>query len=176
MSDTSPALRLRAESATFRHVEDKLEVEIILVNEEERPLFVTIGIRQILYDASSRTLDLWLSDHGRSADSPQGRCGTISVPRTQPLEGGARHDLRLEVPHRLTRLVPHPDQSFHFEDLDLSQAEQVVVHVGCSDRPFYYNPKGPAALEQLKAWCTVMEVSARADKPPKNEKPPSRKK
>ncbi|KIH77718.1 hypothetical protein SAMN05660860_01199 [Geoalkalibacter ferrihydriticus] len=169
-------LRLRAPSATFRHAEDKLEVEVLLVNEEERPLFVTIGIRQILYDAPSRTLNLWLTDHARSAEAPHGRCGTISVPRTQVIEAGARHPLHLDVPRRLTRLVPHEDKSFHFEDLDLSQAQQINVHVGCSEKPFYYNPKGPAVLEQLKAWCAVVEVSAHAAKPPKKEKPAGRKK
>ncbi|WP_429884786.1 hypothetical protein [Geoalkalibacter halelectricus] len=168
-------LRLRAASATFRHAEDKLEVEVTLVNEGDRPLFVTVGIRQILYDAASRTLDLWLSDHARSPDAHPGRCATISVPRTEVLEAGARHPLRLEAPRHLTRLVPHEDQSFHFEDLDLTQTEQVRVHLGCSDRPFYHNPKGPAVLEQLKAWCAVVEVDARPAKAPKEEKPLRRK-
>lgn len=172
------APRLTIEAAHCRPVEDKLEVEISLVNGEDRLLFVTSGVRQIRYDAASRTLDLWLSDHGRTAGMGPHRCQTISVPRTETIEPGARHTLHLEISQRLTRLVPD-DDGFHFEDVDLSAAEQFTLHLGCSEKPFYYNPKGPDPLKQLNAWCQPLEVSGRlAERPaPKGKRAaPSKKK
>ncbi|MHB1399207.1 MAG: hypothetical protein ACYDAI_18775 [Trichloromonadaceae bacterium] len=175
MTREQQPLRVTAEKLGFRHAEDKLQAELTLINHEERPVFVTVGIRQVVYEEASRTLTLWLSDHGRTHDARH-RCGSVYLPQMEILEPGARRTIQLSLAHHLTRLVPHPDQTFHFESLDLSPAEHLIVHIGCSDRPFYYNPKGPTAIEQLNAWCNDLTVEGRKIKPTRARKAPQRKK
>jgi hypothetical protein len=47
-------------------------------------------------------------------------------------------------------VVPHPDNSFHFEVIDLQRARSLVAHIAVAEAPFYFNPKGRPMIDHLK--------------------------
>jgi hypothetical protein len=162
----------RVEESVFRRAADGVEVEVTVSNAADRPLFVTVGVRQVQYDPGTKTLTLWFSDHGRDPEARDAARHLNTVPETRTLGAGERLTFAASVPQTLTRLVPHPDDTFHFETLDLSDLRSVVVHVAVADRPFYFNPKGGNQVLQLKRWGEdLMARAKRARERPKGEAP-----
>jgi hypothetical protein len=145
-------LRVQIDRCAARRDESGLEIEVTVRNEESRPIFATVGVRQIQLDPSTGRLDLWFSDHGRDTTADGGRCRMNSVPETRTIESGQSMSFTVRLLPTYTRVVPHADQSFHFESIDMGQARTVVAHIGVADTPFYYNPRRGAMIEQLVTW------------------------
>ncbi len=165
MSRESPPLRARIADCSYWQSEERIELRATLRNEDERPFFTATGVRQIGFDAQTRTLDLWFSDHGRDPQASESSRHPDAVPQTQSVAAGETLTIRASVPRTLTRLVPHADDSFHFETLDLSDVARVIVHLAVSDKPFYLNPKRGTPRRQLIRWGEPLTASAAAGPP-----------
>ena len=147
-----PPIRADIERCVVREAEAGLDVEITVRNEESRPVFVTVGVRQIQLDEARGTVDVWFADHARDVGRPASRCRIDSRPRTRSVEQAAAITFTARLRQTYTKMVVHEDQSFDFEVVDLRKAHTLVAHIAVAEAPFYFNPRRGSLIAQLVEW------------------------
>jgi len=140
--------------------QEKLQVEVVVANNHDQPVFVIDRVRRIQYDEGEGTLHLWFSDHRRDLENKGPLKMEFSVPKVSAIDKGRSRTIKAQLPVQMTRLVTHADGTFHLEALDLTGARQVAVHVAVDSVPFYRSQK-IALSKQLTGWGA--EIEARAD-------------
>lgn len=138
--------------------DERLAVSFLARNVSDHPLYFQGSIRQVEWDAASKTATLHLSDRGRKVEVRH-----QTVPKTVVVEPGKGQRIETSIPLRLNRMLSIQDGEVDFEVIDLRQAETLRLVVGYARTPFYVNPKEKSVLAQLKAWGEDAEVRIRVD-------------
>ncbi|MCX4239959.1 hypothetical protein [Paraliomyxa miuraensis] len=147
----SPALRIT--HATLDDDGRKLRLELTVANPAERTLHLYRTMRAVRYDASTRTLQVQLSERGLEEPT---RVGSFLWPRFTSVDPGGTASLGVTVPRVLSRMRPEQanGRTPIIEALPAHEAVVVEVEVAWSGTPFYDDPRpragGPRA--RLVAW------------------------
>ena len=129
-------------------------------NQEPRPVFVTVGVRQIQLDEARGTIDVWFADHARDVGRPASRCRIDSRPRTRSVEQRTAMTFTARLHPTYTKMVVHEDETFDFELVDLRKAHTLVAHIAVADAPFYFNPGRGSLIAQLVQWGEARTFTA----------------
>jgi urease beta subunit len=148
--------------------EGRLAVSFLARNTGDHPLYVQSAIRQVEWDAATKTATLHLSDRGRTLDARH-----QTVPKTAIVEPGKAERIETTLPLSLNRLISAQGGEVDFESIDLREARTIRLVVGVARTPFYANPKEKSVLAQLKAWGEDVVVTTRVDLG-ERQKPPDR--
>jgi hypothetical protein len=142
----------------------QLQVDLMLSNNGDTAIFAISSPRRIEFDQGTGVLHLWLSDEGRKREQMPGVVREISSPPKKSLKPREHMVLNIHVPVDITRLVPHDDQTFHLEAIDLTKAEYVEIHCNVDDKPFYADKKETDITKQLAHWGTRLDIKANIDR------------
>jgi hypothetical protein len=152
-------LDVRAQQVRCVHRESSLHISLTLKNFSEGPVHAVSELRRIILDPDTGVLTLWLSDRQPPRDHHRPD-RHVSRPVTQVIDPGEKSTFEFELPHRMTRIVTGPDNTFDFEPLDLSKTRSVAFRISLDDKPFYFAPNSGSMREQLQKWGRDLETSA----------------
>ena len=168
MKNKLSAEQVRIRTLTPVRAEDRLEVELEVVNQTDRPIFVVDRVRRIQLDPDSGVLHLWFSDSGSELGVRGPMRREWSPPKARGIERERRRTIKVSLPLDMTRLVVHDKGSFHLEALDLASMRRVAVHVAADTVPFYFRPTEKDLAAQVSAWGTDITAEADIEVPSKN--------
>jgi len=162
--------QVRIKTLTPVRAEGRLQIELEVVNQMDRPVFVVDRVRRIHLDPNSGILHLWFSDTGRELGNSGPLHREWSPPKARAIERERRRKIKASLPLDMTRLVVHGDGSFHLEQLDLTGVQRVAVHVAADTVPFYFRPAEEDMAAQVSGWGTDITAEADVEMPSKRRK------
>lgn len=144
------ALQINSVSAGLE--KDKFVVKIKVNNPENRTLYAYGSPRRVFYDNASGKLTLELHDQNLPDEDHQVELH-LKEPRVVPLEGKTESEIKVKLVPLMRRLRPSAERGNGalFEELRVSEAQEIEVEIAHQDTPFYYNPK-LNNVKQLKEW------------------------
>lgn len=135
--------------------DEEIVVRVELTNDSDRTMHTYREVRRVLYDATTGTLRVGLTDRG--ADT-SGVASSFVLPGFSAVDPHGSTTIELRLPRVLTRIGGvTPQGAPVIERVPIHEATEVLVEVGWSDTPFYRDPRRvradnahPAA--QLVSW------------------------
>lgn len=143
---------LTIKGADFRIEDDRLYIGLKIKNNSNRTIHSYGCIRYIDYDTSTKTLKISLSDKHMIPNEHLIR--HLKLPKFVPLEPKEITKIDVFVPLTLSRMTGKlkADKTPEIKIINIRQVKQIEVEVDYNKTPFYYNPKEPNTLKQLRQW------------------------
>jgi hypothetical protein len=120
-------------------LEKAMTLRIWLQNPSARTMHAYATLRAVRYDASTKTLEVQLSDRGLQEMGP---AGSFVLPRFTPVDAQGQATIEVPLPRTIARLKPGKNMIAPIvEELPAHEAERVEVEVAYSGTPFYRDPR-----------------------------------